>query len=191
MEKTWSGADGRVTAMQQTRAAPATLEAVLERITYANQETGYTVARVATARSSDLLTVVGPLLGAQPGESLRLRGRWASHPQYGRQFQVEAYTTVLPATIQGIRRYLGSGLIKGIGPKMAERIVDHFGQATLEVIEQTPGRLVEVPGAGSQAHGNDHGRLGGAAGHQGGDGLPPRGGRVHLAGGADLQDLPG
>jgi exodeoxyribonuclease V alpha subunit len=134
--------------MQQTRAAPTTLDAVLERITYANQETGYTVARVATDRSSDLLTVIGPLLGAQPGESLRLQGRWTSHPQYGRQFQVEAYDTVLPATIQGIRRYLGSGLIKGIGPKMAERIVDHFGPATLEVIEQQPGRLVEVPGLG-------------------------------------------
>jgi exodeoxyribonuclease V alpha subunit len=134
--------------MQQTRTAPATLEAVLERITYANQDTGYTVARVATNRSSDLLTVVGPLLGAQPGESLRLQGRWTSHPQYGRQFQVEAYTTVLPATIQGIRRYLGSGLIKGIGPKMAERIVDHFGPATLEVIEQQPARLIEVPGLG-------------------------------------------
>jgi hypothetical protein len=134
--------------MRQTGAASAILEAVLERITYANQDTGYTVARVATNRSSDLLTVVGPLLGAQPGESLRLQGRWASHPQYGRQFQVEAYTTVLPATIQGIRRYLGSGLIKGIGPKMAERIVGHFGPATLEVIEQDPGRLVEVPGLG-------------------------------------------
>src|SRR5215208_6975166 len=135
--------------MQQTQAVPlATLDAVLERITYANEETGYTVARVATDRSSDLLTVVGPLLGAQPGESLRLRGRWASHPQYGRQFQVETYQTVLPATIQGIRRYLGSGLIKGIGPKMAERIVDHFGETTLEVIEQAPGRLVEVPGLG-------------------------------------------
>ncbi|HZA84042.1 MAG TPA: ATP-dependent RecD-like DNA helicase, partial [Actinomycetes bacterium] len=102
----------------------------------------------ATNRSSDLLTVVGPLLGAQPGESLRLRGRWASHPQYGRQFQVEADQTVLPATIQGIRRYLGSGLIKGIGPKMAERIVDHFGEATLRLIEEEPGRLVEVPGLG-------------------------------------------
>jgi exodeoxyribonuclease V alpha subunit len=140
--------------MQQHRAAPpATLEAVLERITYANQETGYTVARVATGRSSDLLTVVGPLLGAQPGESLRLQGRWASHPQYGRQFQVDTYDTVLPATIQGIRRYLGSGLIKGIGPRMAERIVDHFGQATLEVIEQQPGRLVEVPGLGPKRTG--------------------------------------
>jgi exodeoxyribonuclease V alpha subunit len=145
---TWSGEGGTVPGMQQTRTAPATLEAVLERITYANEDTGYTVARVATNRSSDLLTVVGPLLGAQPGESLRLQGRWTSHPQYGRQFQVEAYTTVLPATIQGIRRYLGSGLIKGIGPKMAERIVDHFGPATLQVIEQQSARLIEVPGLG-------------------------------------------
>jgi exodeoxyribonuclease V alpha subunit len=140
--------------MQQTRAAPpATLDAVLERITYANQETGYTVARVATDRSGDLLTVVGPLLGAQPGESLRLRGRWTSHPQYGRQFQVETYETVLPATIQGIRRYLGSGLIKGIGPRMAERIVDHFGQDTLQVIEEAPARLVEVDGLGPKRTG--------------------------------------
>jgi len=141
--------------MQQTGAAPppATLDAVLERITYANQETGYTVARVATDRSADLLTVVGPLLGAQPGERLRLLGRWRSHPQYGRQFEVEAYQTVLPATIQGIRRYLGSGLIKGIGPRMAERIVDHFGQDTLQVIEQQPGRLVEVPGLGPRRTG--------------------------------------
>jgi exodeoxyribonuclease V alpha subunit len=145
---TRSGVASTVCAMQQTHAAPATLEAVLERIAYANEDTGYTVARVATNRSSDLLTVVGQLLGAQPGESLRLQGRWASHPQYGRQFQVDTYQTVLPATIQGIRRYLGSGLIKGIGAKMAERIVDHFGPATLEVIEQAPGRLVEVPGLG-------------------------------------------
>ncbi|HZD00760.1 MAG TPA: ATP-dependent RecD-like DNA helicase [Actinomycetes bacterium] len=130
--------------------SPATLEAVLERVTYANEETGYTVARVATARSSDLLTVVGPLLGAQPGESLRLQGRWRSHPQYGRQFEVHSYTTILPATIQGIRRYLGSGLIKGIGPRLAERIVDHFGTDTLRVVEEEPQRLIEVPGLGSK-----------------------------------------
>jgi exodeoxyribonuclease V alpha subunit len=125
------------------------LSAVLERVTYANEETGYTIARVATERSgAELLTVVGPLLGAQVGESLRLHGRWTSHPRYGRQFEVWSYTTVLPATIQGIRRYLGSGLIKGIGPKMAERIVDHFGTDTLEVIETQPERLTEVPGLG-------------------------------------------
>ena len=127
----------------------AVLEGVLERITYANEENGYTVARVDTGRGGgDLLTVVGSLLGAQPGESLRMEGRWGSHPQYGKQFTVENYTTVLPATIQGIRRYLGSGLIKGIGPKIAERIVDHFGVDTLDIIEQEPKKLIEVPGLG-------------------------------------------
>jgi exodeoxyribonuclease V alpha subunit len=132
------------------RPAPAgaVLEAVLERITFANPETGYTVARVDTGRGGDLVTVVGALLGAHPGESLRMRGRWGSHPQYGRQFHVDDYTTVLPATVQGIRRYLGSGLVKGIGPKTAERIVEHFGVTALDVIEQEPGRLIEVPGLG-------------------------------------------
>ena len=125
------------------------LEAVLERITFANEETGYTVARVATERSgTDLLTVAGPLLGAQVGESLRLTGRWTSHPRYGRQFEVRSYSTVLPATIQGIQRYLGSGLIKGIGPVMAERMVAHFGTGILRIIEEEPQRLVEVPGVG-------------------------------------------
>ncbi|MFD5617365.1 ATP-dependent RecD-like DNA helicase [Streptomyces yangpuensis] len=127
----------------------AVVEGVLERITYANEESGYTVARVDTGRGSgDLLTVVGSLLGAQPGESLRMEGRWGSHPQYGKQFTVENYRTVLPATIQGIRRYLGSGLIKGIGPRIADRIVEHFGTDTLDVIEAEPKRLVEVPGLG-------------------------------------------
>ncbi|UZJ31317.1 SF1B family DNA helicase RecD2 [Streptomyces endophytica] len=127
----------------------AVVEGVLERITYANEENGYTVARVDTGRGAgDLLTVVGALLGAQPGESLRMEGRWGSHPQYGKQFLCDNYTTVLPATIQGIRRYLGSGLIKGIGPRIADRIVEHFGTDTLDVIETDPGRLVEVPGLG-------------------------------------------
>ncbi|WP_017540090.1 SF1B family DNA helicase RecD2 [Nocardiopsis halophila] len=127
----------------------AELEGVLERITYANEETGYTVAKVDTGRGSDdLTTVVGALLGAQVGESLRMRGRWGSHPQYGRQFTVEDYTTVLPATVQGVRRYLGSGLIKGIGPRLAEKIVDHFGAGALDVIEEAPERLIEVPKLG-------------------------------------------
>ncbi|GHD18629.1 ATP-dependent RecD-like DNA helicase [Nocardiopsis kunsanensis] len=124
------------------------VQGVLERVTYANEENGFTVARVDTGRGGDLLTVVGSLLGVQPGESLRMRGRWGSHHQYGRQFHVDDYTTVLPATVQGIRRYLGSGLIKGIGPKMAERIVGHFGTDALEVIEDEPDRLIEVPGLG-------------------------------------------
>ncbi|MGI5163292.1 SF1B family DNA helicase RecD2 [Spirillospora sp. CA-253888] len=133
---------------------PVVLEAVLERITYANEDTGYTVARVATGRGgggygdADLLTVVGPLLGAQAGESLKLTGHWRSHPKYGKQFEVHSYTTVLPATVQGLRRYLGSGMIKGIGPVMADRMVEHFGVEILRVIEEEPERLVEVRGLG-------------------------------------------
>ncbi|MEU6229170.1 ATP-dependent RecD-like DNA helicase [Streptomyces sp. NPDC047042] len=132
----------------------AVLEGVLERITYANEDNGYTVARVDTGRGGgDLLTVVGALLGAQVGESLRMEGRWGSHQQYGKQFTVENYTTVLPATVQGIRRYLGSGLVKGIGPVFADRITQHFGLDTLRIIEEEPKRLIEVPGLGPKRTG--------------------------------------
>ncbi|MBD0709794.1 MULTISPECIES: ATP-dependent RecD-like DNA helicase [unclassified Streptomyces] len=134
---------------------PVVVEGVLERITYANEESGYTVARVDTGRGAgELLTVVGALLGAQPGESLRMEGRWGSHPQYGRQFTVDDYTTLLPATIQGIRRYLGSGLVKGIGPVFADRITRHFGLDTLDILEESPARLIEVPGLGPKRTGN-------------------------------------
>src|SRR2546430_2524836 len=130
------------------RPAPgAVLDAVLERITYANEETGYTIARVPPdRRGRDLLTVGGSLRGVQPGESRRLVGRWGSPPKYGRQFGVPSFPPVLPATIQGIERYLGSGLIKGIGPQMAARIVAHFGADTMQGIEDEPARLGEVPG---------------------------------------------
>ncbi len=124
------------------------LEGALERITFANPETGYTIARIDAGRGPDLVTAVGPLLGAQPGESLRMRGRWTSHPKYGKQFEVFSYTTVLPATVQGIQRYLGSGLIKGIGPVMAERMVAHFGVDIMHIIDDSPGRLIEVDGLG-------------------------------------------
>ena len=141
--------------MQQPAQAPpdtslATLEGTLERVTFASEETGYTVARLAPSRgfSGELLTVVGNLAGANPGESLRLQGRWKSHPQYGRQFEIVSYTTVLPATIQGIRKYLGSGLIKGIGPVTAERIVATLGTDALRVIEEEPQGLLAVPGLG-------------------------------------------
>src|SRR5579863_6195480 len=127
----------------------AVLDGVLERVTFANPETGYTIARIAPERSgSDLVTAVGPLLGAQVGEFLRLRGRWSSHPKYGRQFEVYSYATVLPATAAGIQKYLGSGLIKGIGPVMAERMVTHFGVDIMHIIEDEPGRLIEVDGLG-------------------------------------------
>src|SRR5579864_8610619 len=127
----------------------AVLDGVLERVTFANPETGYTIARIAPERGgAELVTAVGPLLGAQVGEFLRLRGRWSAHPKYGRQFEVASYATVLPATAAGIQKYLGSGLIKGIGPVMAERMVAHFGTDIMHVIDDEPGRLIEVDGLG-------------------------------------------
>ena len=127
----------------------AVLDGVLERVTFANPETGYTIARIAPERGgAELITAVGPLLGAQIGEFLRLRGRWSSHPKYGQQFEVASYATVLPATAAGIQKYLGSGLIKGIGPVMAERMVAHFGVDIMHVIDDEPGRLIEVDGLG-------------------------------------------
>ncbi len=149
--------DPRPGAQGQQAPSVAVLDGVLERVTFCNPETGHTIARIAPDRgigrgpvsaASELVTAVGLLLGAQAGESLRLRGRWSSHPKYGRQFEVWSYTTVLPATEQGIRRYLGSGLIKGIGPVMATRMVDHFGVDIMHVIDDDPARLVEVPGLG-------------------------------------------
>src|SRR4051794_16659159 len=180
---------GLVSSTSPPRPAPPVLGAGLERLTYVNEETGYTLAPAAARRGSDLLTVVGSLLGAQPGESLRMRGWWSSNSQYGRQFEVVSYTTVLPATIQGIRRYLGSGLIKGIGPVFAERIVEHFGLETLDVIEDEPGRLVEVPGLWPEAYGEDHRGVAGAEGDQGGDGLPARCRGVDVDRRADLQEV--
>ena len=136
-------------AMVTGQSGGAVLDGVLERVTFANPETGYTIARIAPERTgTELVTAVGPLLGAQIGEFLRLRGRWSSHPRYGRQFEVQSYATVLPATAAGIQKYLGSGLIKGIGPVMAERMVTHFGVDIMHIIEDEPGRLIEVDGLG-------------------------------------------
>lgn len=126
----------------------ATLEGSLERITFHNPDTGYTVARVQPAGKRHLVPVVGKLIGVQVGEALRLEGEWENHPEHGRQFAVSAWQAVLPTEVEGIRKYLGSGLIKGIGPKLAERIVEAFGPATLHVIEKEPHRLAEVRGLG-------------------------------------------
>lgn len=132
----------------ETTSYIVSLEGVVERITYSNEENGYTIARLQPAEGHELLTIVGNLASINVGESLRLQGRWTTHARFGRQFQVERYQVTLPATAEGIRRYLGSGLIKGIGPVTAGRIVDRFGMETLDVIEQEPKRLHEVSGLG-------------------------------------------
>jgi exodeoxyribonuclease V alpha subunit len=132
-----------------------TLTGSVERITYYNPENGYSVVRLrpeqgkTTDASRDgLVTVTGNLPELTPGESLRLQGRWVNHPKHGLQFQTEICEQAVPATIAGIRRYLGSGLIKGIGPRLAERIVRQFGSLTLQVIESQPEKLAEVPDIG-------------------------------------------
>lgn len=133
-----------------------TLTGSLERITYYNQENGYTILRLRPDRArgipdlsrDGLATVVGNLPELNPGEHLTLKGRWVNHPKYGGQFNAEICEQTLPATVAGIKRYLGSGLVKGLGPKLAERIVNHFGPETLAIIEEHPQRLREVPDIG-------------------------------------------
>ena len=125
------------------------LEGTVEGITYRAEDTGFTIARLQTKGNAGMpVTVVGSMAAIQPGESVRLEGAWTTHPKYGRQFKFGRYTLVYPATVEGIRKYLGSGLIKGIGPVTAARIVEHFGLETLEIIDQAPDRLLEVPGTG-------------------------------------------
>jgi exodeoxyribonuclease V alpha subunit len=124
------------------------LQGSVERITYYNDENGYSVIRLNVEGRSDLVTVVGNLPEVQPGESLRLEGRWTTHAQYGRQFQAEWCEQVLPATVEGIRAYLGSGMIKGVGPVTAKRIVQRFGVDTLRVLDEEPDRLREALGVG-------------------------------------------
>ena len=125
-----------------------TLQGTVERITYVNEETQYVVARLDVPGSRDLATIVGNLPSLTPGETLRLQGTWTHHKKYGDQFHVDQYETVAPATLVGVQRYLGSGLIKGIGPVFAKRLVDAFGLDTLRVIEEEPDRLRTVEGIG-------------------------------------------
>ncbi len=132
----------------------AQLRGIVDRITFQNEENGYTIARLqvegSTAYNNRLATIVGEMLSINPGETVILEGEWTTHKQYGAQFKIESYQTVYPSTVEGMRRYLGSGLIKGIGPVTAKRIVDHFGKEALDVIERDPERLVEVEGLGAK-----------------------------------------
>jgi exodeoxyribonuclease V alpha subunit len=132
-----------------------TLNASVERITFYNPENGYSVLRVRPERGrppgtdrEGLVTITGNLPELSPGEHVCLHGQWVNHPNYGLQLVVETCEQTLPATTAGIQRYLGSGLVRGVGPRLAERIVNHFGLNTLEVIEQQPNRLQEVADIG-------------------------------------------
>ena len=128
----------------------ANLQGLIERLTYTNDESGFTIAKVKVYGRRDLVTVVGNLMSPMPGEIINMKGEWVNHPRYGEQFKVVHYETQVPASVYGIEKYLGSGLIKGIGPIMAKRIVKHFSRETLEVIETNAEKLAEVEGIGKK-----------------------------------------
>ncbi len=122
------------------------LQGVVERVTYYAEDSGYTVARFSVAGRRDLVTIVGRFPDISAGQTLRLRGFWREHPRFGEQFSVLQAQVTKPATLTGLEKYLGSGLIRGIGPVTAKRIVAHFGLETLDIIEKQSERLLEVPG---------------------------------------------
>ena len=124
------------------------LRCVVERITYQNPENGYSVMKVKVKGYDDLVTLVGNLLDVPAGSVLLCEGEWKVDKRYGSQFVCQTWEEVMPATVYGIEKYLGSGLVKGIGPKFAQLIVKQFGLDTIEVIETDIERLYEVPGIG-------------------------------------------
>ena len=124
------------------------LQGVVERVVFASEESGWTVLRLKCAGKTGLQTVVGPLYGVQPGETLRITGEWVEDPKFGRQYRAQSYLALEPKTLGGLESYIGSGLIPGVGKVMAKRIVDRFGLETLEVLDHEPKRLREVEGIG-------------------------------------------
>jgi len=126
------------------------LQGQIEKITYSDEESGFTIAKVKVDGQPEPVTVVGNLMSPVPGVILKMKGEWANHPKYGRQFKVIDYKTAVPATVYGIKNYLGSGLIKGLGPVMAGRIVKKFGIKTLDIIENNIEKLADVDGIGEK-----------------------------------------
>ena len=124
------------------------LQGQIERITFTSEETGYTVAKIKVSGRSELVTIVGNIVNPTPGEIIKMKGEWTNNPQYGEQFKIVFCQTTTPAGVHGIEKYLGSGLIKGIGPVMAKRIVKKFKEKTLEVIENDIDKLVDIEGIG-------------------------------------------
>ena len=123
------------------------IEGVVERISYSNEETGFAVVRMVSTNGRSF-TAVGPMFGISVGDRLRLNGTWTEHPKFGRQLNVESFLEILPSTLEGLRVFLASGRIKGVGPAIADRLIAAFGLECLDVIEHHPERLLEVHGIG-------------------------------------------
>ncbi len=124
------------------------LEGRLERIAFRNARDHFMIAKFRAEGIGSLVTVLGHFPEPRPGEMLRLKGHWSAHPRYGQQFKVAAFEVLLPAGVEEIRRYLGAGMIAGIGPKTAERLIAHFKENTLHVLDEDPGQLIAVRGIG-------------------------------------------
>ena len=129
---------------QEGADSPEEFSGTLERVIFHNAENGWTVFRLRVEGREDPVAVVGSMSSPQPGARLRVKGRWIKHPKFGRQIQMTSFEEELPATEEGIRLFLASGCIKGIGPKWADRIVAHFGASTLDVMDHDPERMLEL-----------------------------------------------
>lgn len=126
------------------------IEGSLEHIVYRNEENGYTVGKLLEMGHADITTVVGSMMGVQIGETLSCQGHWRNDKKFGKQFVVEAFDVKIPSTTRGIELYLASGSVAGVGATFAKRIVDHFGEVTLEVFDIAPHRLLEIEGIGKK-----------------------------------------
>ncbi len=126
------------------------LKGQIERITFVSEEDGFTIVKIRVAGKKEPITALGHLMSPNPGEIIEMKGKWVKHPKYGSQFKITSYKTSVPASVYGIEKYLGSGLIKGIGPVMAKRIVKRFGKETLNIIEEDIEKLKQVEGIGEK-----------------------------------------
>ena len=122
----------------------------IERVTYNDAESGYAVLRIAVKGYPDLVTAVGTIASPAVGEVLNMRGVWIEHPKFGSQFKIMEYKSFAPSSVKGMEKYLGSGLIKGIGPSIAEKIVSLFGADAFEILDSHPERLIEIEGVGEK-----------------------------------------
>ena len=129
---------------EQTEAISGTIEAIV----YVHPENGFTVARLRESKKKELISLIGNFPSLQPGETVSCQGSWKTHPTFGKQFEAKDCQIEIPSDLVGMQKYLESGLVKGIGPVFAKKIIDRFGLNTLTVIDETPRRLLEIPGIG-------------------------------------------
>ena len=135
-------------SQNQPSSPPESLSGLIERVTFFNEENGFAVLKVKVRGRRELVTVVGGLASVNPGEWLTAEGRWVHDREFGRQFRAELLKSTPPATREGIEKYLGSGMVKGIGPVYAQKLVAKFGEKIFDIIENYSARLEEVRGAG-------------------------------------------